>query len=82
MTLPCHFVTGQPMDLIGVTEIAQLAGVSRKRAYELVAKTDFPTPAAQISRGKLWHRSDIEAWIAEWEERKRSHGWKRPERSA
>jgi FtsZ-interacting cell division protein YlmF len=53
------------MDLVGVAEIAQTMGVARQRVHELArAHLDFPEPVAELSAGRIWRKSDIEAWMA------------------
>lgn len=69
------------MDLIGISDVARLANVSRARAYALASKEGFPVPVAEGGAyGRLWQRAQVEAWIAEWEERKRNRDWPRPRR--
>ena len=52
------------LDLVSTAEIARLLGVTRQRVQQL-AKTDgFPTPAATLSMGSVWHTDDIRAWAA------------------
>ena len=54
---------GLKLDLVGLTEIAERLGVSRQRADQIV-RTDpaFPEPAAVITAGRIWRRSDVERW--------------------
>jgi prophage regulatory protein len=52
----------QPLDLVGVTEIGQLLNVSRQRADQLTRVDGFPPPVGEISAGRIWRRSDVEAW--------------------
>jgi predicted DNA-binding transcriptional regulator AlpA len=50
-------------DPVSVAEIAQLLGVMRQRVNQLMhERDDFPTPLAELAIGKVWRRSDIEAW--------------------
>lgn len=50
-------------DLMGVHEIAELLGVSRQRVDELSrTRDDFPAPIETLKSGRIWQRSDIEAW--------------------
>jgi prophage regulatory protein len=51
-----------PPDLVGLTEIAELLGVSRQRVDQLAAGDDFPEPIAVLAAGRIWNCSDIEAW--------------------
>ncbi len=50
--------------LVGVAEIAQMLGVSRQRVNRIVqTHTAFPKPEAELSAGRVWKTSDIDAWI-------------------
>jgi predicted DNA-binding transcriptional regulator AlpA len=49
-------------DLMRSADIAGFLGVSRQRVQQLKSSPHFPKPAAQIGRGAVWRRSDIEAW--------------------
>lgn len=53
-----------PVDLVGVPEIAELLGVSRRTAWHYIERDDFPAPEAQVSRKRLWKRSAVERWAA------------------
>jgi predicted DNA-binding transcriptional regulator AlpA len=52
-----------PLDLVGVTEISDMLGVTRQRVDQLV-RTDptFPEPDAEITAGRIWLRDAVEAW--------------------
>jgi FtsZ-interacting cell division protein YlmF len=53
------------VDLVGAAEIAQLMGVARQRVHELArVHLDFPEPVAELSAGRIWQKSEIEAWMA------------------
>jgi predicted DNA-binding transcriptional regulator AlpA len=50
-------------ELLGVTEVAELLGISRQRVQQLTERDpDFPAPAETLARGRVWRRSDIEDW--------------------
>ena len=50
--------------LVGVAEIAEMLGVSRQRVNRMVKTVaDFPSAEAELSAGRIWRRSAIEAWI-------------------
>ena len=52
-----------PTDLVSVTEIAEMLGVSRQRVNQLVqAYDDFPAPEADLAIGRVWLRSAVEGW--------------------
>ena len=56
--------TVNPVDLVGVAEIRDmLGGVSRQRASVIANQRNFPEPIAVLAMGKVWRRSDVEAWI-------------------
>lgn len=51
------------LQLVGVAEIAQMLGISRQRVHAISGHSDtFPQPVADLSAGKIWLRSDVEAW--------------------
>src|SRR5438552_12703086 len=53
-------------ELIGVSEVAALAGVTRAAVTNWRARgTDrFPPPAAEARSGPLYRQADIEFWLA------------------
>ena len=52
-----------PQDLVGVTEIAEMLGVTRQRVDQLVRKDPtFPEPEAEITAGRIWLREAVESW--------------------
>ncbi|TDB78703.1 hypothetical protein [Micromonospora sp. KC721] len=54
------------MELVGVAEIRVMLGnVSRQRASVVANQRNFPEPIAVLAMGKVWLRSDVEAWIRE-----------------
>jgi hypothetical protein len=61
----------EPLDLVGVTEIAaMLGGISTQRVNQLTHQfADFPEPVARPAAGRIWRRRDIERWIAKHPER-------------
>jgi predicted DNA-binding transcriptional regulator AlpA len=51
------------LDLVGLTEIAEMFGVSRQRVDQIVrADPTFPEPVAVITAGRIWRRSAVERW--------------------
>jgi predicted DNA-binding transcriptional regulator AlpA len=52
-----------PTDLVSVTEIAEIFGISRQRVNQLIQSyDDFPAPEAELAIGRVWLRSSVEAW--------------------
>jgi predicted DNA-binding transcriptional regulator AlpA len=52
----------QVPELGGVTEFAELLGLSRQRAWGISQKPDFPAPIMELAAGPVWLRSQLEHW--------------------
>ena len=48
--------------LMGISEIADLLGVSRQRAHQLTQRSGFPAPAARLSSGPVWESAEVDTW--------------------
>ncbi|WP_261556251.1 serine/threonine-protein kinase [Frankia tisae] len=46
----------------GVTEVAEILGVSRQRVAKLRDRADFPDPIAEIAQGPIWDLDEIKEW--------------------
>jgi hypothetical protein len=57
----------EPLDLIGVTEIAAEFGFSRQRAGKLADAPDFPAPVATIASGRVYTRASVKEFQRRWE---------------
>jgi predicted DNA-binding transcriptional regulator AlpA len=53
--------------LIGLTEIADMLGMTRSGADKLVKRTlSFPEPVGVLAgRTRVWNRADVERWARE-----------------
>jgi predicted DNA-binding transcriptional regulator AlpA len=53
-------------DFVGLTDVAEVAGVSRQNMRKLMLShaTDFPAPVHEGS-ASVWHLSDVLEWLAE-----------------
>ncbi len=49
--------------LAGLAEVASLAGVSRKRAWQLTRHPAFPAPVQPLAMGPVWLESDVQAFL-------------------
>jgi predicted DNA-binding transcriptional regulator AlpA len=49
--------------VVGLAEVAELLGVSKRTATRYAARADFPKPAAQLAMGPIWFVEDVEEWI-------------------
>ncbi len=54
------------VEVLGVTEVAALLGISRQRVDQLThSDSDFPTAVVTLGRGRLWEKAAIEKWARE-----------------
>jgi prophage regulatory protein len=59
----CRFLDAMH-HLVGLTEIAEILGVSKQRVTQLARDyEDFPTPEVELAGGRIWRRSAIESWV-------------------
>lgn len=66
------------LGLVGVTEIAEKAGVKPQTVTVWRQRhTDFPEPAAELANGPIWFWSDLEEWV----ERQKNKGPGRPKKA-
>lgn len=56
-------------ELVGVTEIAALLGVTRQRASEVQNRAGFPSPVARLKSGPVWTLASISRFVETWERR-------------
>lgn len=56
-------------NVLGVSELSQLLGVSRQRASELARSSHFPRPFAELAAGPIWLEPTISRFVREWERR-------------
>lgn len=48
--------------LAGISEIAEMLGVSKQRVTQLAASEGFPRPLERLAAGPVWRRSAVEKW--------------------
>lgn len=54
---------GEQIDLIGLSEVAEMFGVSRQVVANWRSRyADFPGPLAELKGGPVWQRRDMVAW--------------------
>ncbi|SKF61282.1 serine/threonine protein kinase [Mycobacteroides abscessus subsp. abscessus] len=46
----------------GVTEVAELIGISRQRFADLRVRPDFPEPVAELASGPVWDLQAVRRW--------------------
>jgi predicted DNA-binding transcriptional regulator AlpA len=49
--------------VVGAHEIGEMLGVTRSRANQLSREVGFPKPYGVLRMGKVWRRTDIDAWM-------------------
>jgi len=54
-------------DLVGVSEVAELLGVSRQRVSELAKVDYFPKPLAHLKSGPVWDRVSLTHFLEDWD---------------
>jgi predicted DNA-binding transcriptional regulator AlpA len=50
------------LDLVGVPEIAEMLGVTRRTAWRYVRRADFPEPMVTLRGKRMWKRSAVVGW--------------------
>jgi hypothetical protein len=53
-----------PGRLVGLAEIADLFGVSKRTASRYALRSDFPEPIARLRAGPIWLEEDLRRWAA------------------
>ena len=49
--------------LVGVAEAAAILGWDKRRIFTYLSRGSFPEPLAALDSGRVWRRSDIEAYV-------------------
>ena len=62
----------KPATGLGVSEIAELLGVTRQAVHEASRREDFPAPIVKTRRGWFWDREAVIEWA------KATRGWVPP----
>lgn len=55
--------------MVGISELAQLLGVTKQRASQLAQRRDFPAPYQQLASGPIWRKGDLSRFMEEWSRR-------------
>jgi predicted DNA-binding transcriptional regulator AlpA len=59
-------VAPMPEEIVGIAEIAEACGVTKRTAQKYARRADFPEPLGRIAAGPVWRRAEIEAWAKEY----------------
>lgn len=58
-----ELATSNLPDLVGLAEIAELAGTTRQRVFQMTANKGFPMALVELRSGRLWSRPAIENYL-------------------
>lgn len=56
--------------MVGVSEVAGILGVTRQRALEVSRRPDFPKPIAELAAGPVWNRHAVARFLERWPRRR------------
>jgi len=56
--------------IAGVAEAAEIMGWDKRRIITYIDRGSFPPPIQSLASGRIWLRSDVERFAAEWRERR------------
>jgi hypothetical protein len=54
-------------EIVGVTEVAGMLGVSKQRVSALSKRVDFPAPLARLGSGPVWRAGDLSTFAGGWQ---------------
>jgi hypothetical protein len=54
----------------GVAEAAEVMGWDKRRVVTYIDRGRFPKPLQALASGRIWLRSEVESYAAEWRERR------------
>lgn len=52
-------------ELVGISEIAVMAGVTRQRASKLARQAGFPIPVAELKSGPIWTKDSLNTFLVD-----------------
>lgn len=58
-----ELVAPSALDLVGVADIGEMAGVTRQRAQQWTEQPSFPKPVATPKSGPVFTRKSVEKWL-------------------
>lgn len=63
-TRPATGVASAGVDPVGLSEVAEILGVTKRTALSYTRRSDlkFPAPQARLAMGPVWDRRDVERW--------------------
>ena len=67
---PVTIVVETLPELAGVAEAADVMGWDKRRVVTYIDRGSFPEPVQSLASGRIWRRSDVEAFRNEWSARR------------
>jgi predicted DNA-binding transcriptional regulator AlpA len=55
-------MTAEGRNLLGLAEVAELLGTTRRNAIRLTGLPDFPEPIVRLRATRVWKRADVARW--------------------
>jgi hypothetical protein len=59
--------------IAGVAEAAEVMGWDKRRVITYIDRGSFPKPFQALASGRVWVRTDVEAFAEAWHARRRPH---------
>jgi predicted DNA-binding transcriptional regulator AlpA len=58
---------GKKLDLVGLAEVAKMAGISKARLCNWRSRNvkNVPKPIVELAQGPVWDKTVIEKWLKE-----------------
>jgi predicted DNA-binding transcriptional regulator AlpA len=60
--LPIGSAVVSPEDLVSVSDVATMLDIAPITAHRYTLRLDFPEPLGKARGGRVWLRSDVQAW--------------------
>jgi predicted DNA-binding transcriptional regulator AlpA len=57
-------------DVVGVAEAAEILGWDKRRVVTYIDRGSFPEPITALASGRIWLRSDVQAYSDDWHARR------------
>lgn len=54
-------------EIVGMTEVAEMLGVSRQRVSALRSRPEFPAPVQTLAAGPIWRKGDLTTFAEGWQ---------------
>ena len=52
-------------ELVGLAEVVELLGVTKRTATNYTKREDFPAPVQRLAATPIWKRAEVAAWATD-----------------